>query len=170
MNVAEFIIPKEIAVKRFASDYSAEELAKIKDSFKPVAEINRRHQKISDAIVLTMVFALLVSIAIAKYFPTFSISSSSAGLVYIGLIVGLFFLLLAYRTPSFKCPACQNELYYAKTFCPECGGQLVAVSRSIRDEFHCEKCSKHILSRKGKRYFKFKFCTYCAVKLDDQGV
>jgi len=170
MSSTNLITSKEIVVKRFASDYSHEELLGIKKSFKPVAEMSRRRQKISNAIVLTIILALVISVAIPEIFPAVSVSLTTGFWIFGGLLACLFSLLIANLTPLFKCPACENRLYNIKKYCPECGNQLPTVRHFPQDGLRCEKCNKNILIRKGKRYFKIKFCTFCAVKLDDQGV
>ena len=170
MNLLNSIMPKEIEVKRFANDYSRNELGEIQTSFKPVAEMIRRRQKKSNFIVLVIVFALLISIVFPKYFSVVLDSRMAEGLFFIGLIIGSFLLLLKYRTPPLVCPACKNGLTSLNKFCPECGSQLLTVRRFLQDVPRCESCNKDMLIRKGKRYFKIKFCTFCAVKLDDQGI
>jgi predicted RNA-binding Zn-ribbon protein involved in translation (DUF1610 family) len=83
----------------------------------------------------------------------------------------LFFGGLLTRV-KLMCPACGLDADGLKgKFCPECGGEIMR-ERGFWDIFppRCLACDKSLVSGRGGRRYKIRYCRQCGAHLDDEGV
>ncbi len=144
--------------QRYASEFAADELSRLRESFRPLAERYRRHMRTA-YIVLGVSFAFLLS----GFFLT------KAWLIGGFFTCWLTLLCFAFLSPVPDCPACHNRLDRGfGAFCPECGARALQ-SGSWLGAPQCSSCGRAM--RRGKsRGYSIRACTHCGVMLDERGL
>ncbi len=155
--------------KKTINDYSTQERLRFQEEFKPVAQSYTRRLKTVLKLVALLILCLIpFSVSIA-YEVDYGIWLSGAGIV--ACFIGMTILLLK---ATILCPACKGNLDTGLgAFCPECGGELRY--RQNRKEPECGACGVRLRfvpqPRSGRaRAFKVRSCTYCGIKLHENGV
>ena len=154
--------PHSNVPERLASEYSNAERKQFEDEFKQLAEHYRAKRKRAKQWINA--FFLCVAAMV--------VGSLVHNLLLFGLsgIAGVLAWLCGhFNSPKLLiCPACQQNLLggFGK-FCPECDGNLGRVS--FIDDTRCSSCAKK-LCLKGGRNFRMRYCTYCGLKLEDEGM
>jgi hypothetical protein len=160
-----YIVQELTRSPRRASDYSAEECARFREVFRPLAVTYRRRRGVGSAWFLFGA-GCLISGGFLDYvlrqnlMPWFAIPFS--------LCVAVWFWILM-TTPKLICPACSQEMEHSfGDYCPECGSKGMEAPGQFRAA-HCKTCGKSMHGGRGRKY-KIRACTHCGLMLDDQGL
>jgi hypothetical protein len=171
---------KLLPVTKVASDYSEEELTRLREEFVPVAEKIRQRRKfillfIIACVIWNVLCLFCIIPAILQILPPNVQEFVQEALRHrgrrnpVGMILNLpLFVLFGVIESRFKnqikCPACHNHLYAPRLgdYCPECGNShLDKSSRRLGPK--CEDCGKRLTR------YKIRACTHCGVFLDEKG-
>jgi hypothetical protein len=149
--------------QRTVDEYTTDELAQLKSSFRPIADKYRRHLRITRVAIwipfVVVGLAFLLATVAPNWLP-FSLVFLWIASVWIFVLWGIVVSL------SLKCPACNRQLTTLGHYCPACG-QLMLTPPGWLGGRSCEHCGR-ALTRK-RRHYKIKACSHCGVVLDEQG-
>jgi hypothetical protein len=157
--------------------YTPEDVRRLQAEFAPVAASYRRRSR----IVMYLLSPLLVGIILLNFFPKALpnlfhdyFAQHFPDLTIVDVVVpGFICCLIAAACcspPDLTCPGCSNNLRDEPAdFCPECGARAVEPRRGIHFP-RCTACGKSLNRGPKYRNYKVRFCTYCGLKLDDQGL
>lgn len=162
MNLSDFFISRSSdKPSRFVTDYSADEVARFQETYRPLVADYRRHARIARFGMAAFFSCIILGMISPK---TFFIYFWAAG------ICSWFFIVFVIkRVPP--CPACHNspEVGFG-LFCPECGSRTLGPSDSwFSGAPKCRSCGKSMRSGKSRGY-KIRACTHCGLRLDDRGL
>ena len=155
--------PRAIVPGKLVSEYSDVEREAFEEAFKRQAEgyraSSKKAKKCVNVCFLLWGTAVLVG----------ALVHSSRSFICFGIAGGLAWLYGVFNYPRWlNCPACsQNLLEGFGQFCPECNGRLGRVS--FFDSATCSCCTKKLTLKSGPN-FKIRYCTYCGLKLVDEGL
>jgi hypothetical protein len=162
MNLLEFLIPPTTEKPaRIVTDYSAVELAKFKELYRPLVTYYRRRTRLAHfgmgAFFLPIILGILLPKSIFIY------------LWFAGICSWFFVVFVWIRVPP--CPSCHNPPDCGfGIFCPECGSRTLDPSDSwFSNAPHCRSCDKSMRQGKARRY-TIRFCTHCELTLDEKGL
>lgn len=150
--------------------YSTQELIRFREEFKPLAEgYSRRLRAVLKVVALLLLSLIPFSFSIAYNF--------SYGYWLFGTAILICFVSMAYLlfTSKITCTACRRDLDAGLgAYCPECGGEL-GHGRKSDVEAECITCGARLRfirqPRGGRvRAFKIRSCSYCGVRLHEEGV
>lgn len=156
--------------EKMAAHYSAQELARFREEFKPLAETyNAKLWTVIKVVALLLICLIPFCVSIAYSF--------SYGYWFFGAGIALCFASIIYSllTAKIRCTACQADLDTGLgAYCPECGGELMHKTKG-RVEAECAACGaslRFIRQPRGGcvRDFKIRSCSYCGVRLHESGV
>jgi hypothetical protein len=154
--------PKPFVPANTAKDYSDFEKFRLKQEFHSIAEKYR--QKVEVAKRGTAVFFLCGILFVAS-------GEGGASYAFVFWVAGILAWLVTFilsRKAKLYCPACEQNLENGLgTFCPGCGGEM-KYSR-IMNQPECQACGLRPRFGKGRR-FTIKSCTYCGIKLHEEGI
>lgn len=157
--------PRQVPVTRLASDYSPEEQACFRESFRLTAERCRRSDWWLFSLAVTGFTAYFLAL---KFFQNTEHEWICVALFIVPMLGVIFFLCLG--IPVMECPACHNRVDSRRLglFCPECGGEPLKPGTWFSSSA-CTKCGK-TLSRGKHQGYTIHACTHCGVFLDEKGV
>ena len=156
--------------EKIVSHYSAQELVRFQEEFKPLADdYNARLWTVLKIIILLLLCLVAFCVSIAYSF--------SYGYWLFGAAILLCFVSMAYflLTAKIRCTACQTDLDAGLgAYCPECGGELRYETNS-KEKAQCVACgARPRFARQARggrvRDFKIRSCSYCGVRLHESGV
>jgi len=161
MNLSDFLIRGSFEKPgRLVTDYTADEVAKFQEEYRPLVADYRRHARIAGFGMASFFLCIFLGMILPK---TLFFYFWAAG------ICSWFFIVFAMKRVP-KCPACHNSPDVGfGVFCPECGCRTLEPSDSWFSRApKCRSCGKRM--RKGKsRGYKIRACTHCGLRLDDRG-
>lgn len=156
--------------EKLAGNFSAQELARFQEEFKPLAETyNAKLWTVIKLVALLLLCLVPFCVSIAY---SFSYGYWLFGVGIMLCFVGIVYFLL---TARIRCTACQADLDAGLgAYCPECGGELSDKTNS-KVEADCVTCGaklRFIRQPRGGRVrgFKIRSCSYCGVRLHEGGV
>ena len=150
---------------RTVGDYTPNELAQFKSSFRTTVDAYRHHLRIAGVIVCAVFFVIGLACVLATFTP----HSLTFSLVFGGFALLWIFALWAFvLTRSLRCPACKHQLITLGAFCPECGHPSLTQSGWFGSR-SCGHCGKSLSVGK-RRNYKIKACSHCGVVLYEQGL
>jgi len=146
---------------RYASEFPAEELSRLREAFRLLAERYRRYTRVAYSVLGVSGACILSILVLPKTFDSWF----GGGF----LICWLTFLSFAFLLPVPDCPACHNRLDRGfGAFCPECGARALQSGSWFRMP-HCSSCGRTM--RRGKsRGYSIRACTHCGMMLDEKGL
>ncbi len=155
---------------RTIADYTPEEVARFRASYKPLVAEYRRHQRIAVFAVAAFLLCSLAGLLSPKPVKLFVF----IGILALFLPVGTLYLLFCFsklREP--RCPACGNPPGFPfGAFCPECGSRTLEPSPSkwSGGAASCRSCGRKLSIGDGGRSYKIRACSHCGLLLDEQGL
>ena len=146
--------------QRYASEFSAEELLRLREAFRPLAERYRRYMRVA---------YIVIGIALALLLSGFVFSKTRDSRLIGGFFIcWLTLMFIAVLSPVPECPACHNRLDRSfGAFCPECGAHALQAKSWLRAE--CSSCGRAMQRGRGRGY-SIRACTHCGVMLDEEGL
>lgn len=150
-----------IVPTRFASDYTEEELAALRESFRPLVGRYRRYSLVGVAFFFLGSGSLLMSALVEK--------DRSAWFVGVFVLCWLSAAAISLLVPMPSCPSCCNRLNRELgPFCPECGAKAMQPARWFGRP-RCSSCAESI-SFRGRSRSPVRACTHCGALLDEKGL
>jgi hypothetical protein len=158
--------------------YSPEDIRRLQAEFAPIAARYRRRTRIMFCLLSPIFVGVILANFFPKLFPNLFhdyIAQRFPDLTIVdvvipGLICILIAIILFACPPDLICPGCDNNLRDEPAdFCPECGAHAIQPRRG----FHfprCTACGKSLNRGPKNRNYRIHFCTYCGLKLDNQGL
>ena len=152
-------------IKR-ASDFTSDERVNLREAFHAILIRDRRHYR----------FAILgVAGAVASLFFL-----SASHWMFIPFLLCILFAGVSYFSgPLLSCPSCSLDVTSGLScFCPACGAESLK-PRGYFGEARCDSCARILLRstarrenfRSGRnRDYDIRFCTFCGLALDQEGV
>lgn len=154
------------APAREASDYSAKDRSRLRETFSFIATDYRRHTRIAmcavvGGIALSIPIGMVIVMGLSNsLIPWFAIPFVVCWLIVLGAMVS---------APRLVCPGCSNEIEGSfGRYCPECGSQQLRPGGVFRSP-RCTGCGKSMRRGRG-RHYKIRACTHCGLMLDDRGL
>jgi len=132
------------------------------ESFAPIAQRHRRHEKIAACGIGLFMLAVAMGFWVDKGFmPVLAI---------IALIGWLIALTAFITSPALQCTECDEPVARATGgYCPVCGGQSLSKGSWLQPRA-CSSCGQTLRYGKGGRRFKVCYCTHCGAHLDRNGL
>jgi hypothetical protein len=157
--------PERFVTGKTARDYTAFELFRFREEFARIAEKYEQGTRVYRMAAGVFLFGNALCFAAVA-------GGSTTPLPLLFLVPGLLMIpvaVLRARGVKLCCPACTRNLVANDfgEFCPGCGGGI-KFSRLLGMP-ECLECGLKPRYRKGRR-FKIRACTYCGVKLHEEGV
>jgi len=132
------------------------------ESFAPIAQRYRRHEKIAAAAFTLFMLSIAAGFLVSKGFMPV--------LMVVALIAWLAALTAMITFPPLQCTECNEQLGRATgSHCPVCGSQSLSQGSWLRARA-CTGCGQTLRYGKGGRRFKICYCTHCGAHLDKNGL
>ncbi len=164
-----------IPPRREIGGYSIAERAIVQQQFAPLAARRRRLGRIAIREIYVLVGCVIASMF--GFLGASALTGSTASWLFPWILApaGACVAALIVTTllmPRPKCPGCANpvEKGYGP-YCPECGSR--ALERAgifpASTTSRCGACRKTLSVGRGGKPYMIRFCTFCGLKLDEEG-
>ena len=147
---------------RCVTDYTADEVARFQEEYRPLATSYRRHARIRGFGMVSSQLSILLGLVLPWPFTMFFWAY--------GICSFAFFMFARKRLPH--CPACRRSPDVGQgVFCSGCGSRALERSHGcFSGGPECRACGKWMSRGRGGRNYKIRFCTHCGLGLDEKGL
>lgn len=161
---------------REVANYSEAERSRLQQQFAPVAAKRRWFGRIAIRGIYALIGCLLASTF--GFLGISAVTGSTASWLFPWILVPAGVCIAALLVtillmPRPQCPACTNRLDLGYgPYCPECGSRALERSDSLlatATTVKCNACRKTMTSGRWGDPYMTRCCTYCGLKLDDEG-
>lgn len=147
---------------RFVTEYTADELSRFHEEYRPLVAKYRRHVRILGFGMVSAWLCIFLGMTLPWPFTMYFWATG---------IWSIAFCLFA-RVGVPNCPGCRKSPDLgAGEFCPDCGSRALERSPGwFSGGPKCRACGNCMTRGKGRRRCRIRVCTHCGLGLDDRGL